>query len=170
MSAVLAETDKAWLAGKPDGAEAWLAKSVVKITAKIRKGGRYLSSPNGCAERVGCRNMTGADLAQLKTRLKAQARYRWRRMEAAIAAHDREAYPWHPGWRAAITKELRDLSDPILVALRNHPLRCARPSQRARLRARMDRRDRHARQTATATKANTVQRPNNLLMMRWSRS
>jgi hypothetical protein len=116
------------------------------------------------------RRMNDVDRARLKTRLKAPARYRWPQMEAALAAHDREAYGWHAAWRAAITKELRDLSDPILVALRNHPLRCARPSQRARLRARMDRRDRHARQTATATKANTVQRPNNLLMMRWSRS
>jgi hypothetical protein len=89
--------------------------------------------------------MSKADLAQLKTRLKAQARYRWRRMEAALAAHDREAYAWHAAWRAAITKELRDLSDPILVALHNHPLRCASPS-RPRLRARMDGRDPRARQ------------------------
>jgi hypothetical protein len=29
-------------------------------------------------------DMSKADLAQLKTRLKAQARYRWRRMEAAL--------------------------------------------------------------------------------------
>ena len=90
--------------------------------------------------------MSNTNRVQLKARLKAQARYRWRRMEAALAAHDREAYAWHAAWRAAITKELRDLSDPILVALHNHPLRCARPSQRARLRARMDRGDRHARQ------------------------
>jgi hypothetical protein len=90
--------------------------------------------------------MSKAGLAQLKTRLKAQARYRWRRMEAALAAHDREAYAWHAAWRAAITKELRDLSDPILVALHNHPLRCASPSRRPRLRARMDGRDPRARQ------------------------
>ena len=57
--------------------------------------------------------MTDVDLARLKTRLKAQARYRRRRMEAALATRDREAYAWHTAWRAAITKELRDLSDPI---------------------------------------------------------
>jgi hypothetical protein len=115
---------------------------------KSRRGSARAS--NTCdsplASSADATDMSKADLAQLKTRLKAQARYRWRRMEAALAAHDREAYAWHAAWRAAITKELRDLSDPILVALHNHPLRCARPSQRTRLRARMDRGDRHARQ------------------------
>jgi hypothetical protein len=47
--------------------------------------------------------MSNADRAQLKARLR-QAAYRWARMEAALAAHDREAYAWHAAWRAAITK------------------------------------------------------------------
>ena len=51
--------------------------------------------------------MNDVDRARLKTRLKAPAQYRWPQMEAALAAHDREAYAWHAAWRAAITKELK---------------------------------------------------------------
>jgi hypothetical protein len=69
--------------------------------------------------------MTGSDRSQLKSRLKAQARYRWRRMEAAIVAHDAEAYRWHQSWRSAITRELAELNDPIRAALGDHPSACA---------------------------------------------
>jgi hypothetical protein len=66
--------------------------------------------------------MTAADRARLVVHLKAQARYRWRRMEAALAAGDRTTYEWHQAWRSAITKELGELTDPIFAALQSHPL------------------------------------------------
>ena len=70
----------------------------------------------------GAVGMNITDRSQLKSRLKAQARYRWRRMEAALAAGDRTTYERHASWRSAIGKELRELTDPILIALQNHPL------------------------------------------------
>jgi hypothetical protein len=63
-----------------------------------------------------------ADRERLKSRLKRQAAYRWRMMRKAEAAGNIEAYRWHASWRSAICKELRDLTDPIVIALHNHPL------------------------------------------------
>jgi hypothetical protein len=66
--------------------------------------------------------MTTTDRSQLVARLKAQAAYRWRQMRKAEAAGNRTTYEQHASWRSAICKELRDLTDPIVIALHNHPL------------------------------------------------
>jgi hypothetical protein len=81
--------------------------------------GPYVKRIN--ADHVVATAMTPADRLRLQSSRKAQARYRWRQMDRAIAAHDREAYERHAAWRSAICRELRDLDDPVLVALRNHP-------------------------------------------------
>lgn len=51
-SAILSETPKAWLVEKPDGGQAWLAKSVVTNNGKDRRGRAYFSVPAWLAKKI----------------------------------------------------------------------------------------------------------------------
>jgi hypothetical protein len=53
VSEVLAETDLAWLVEKPDGSEAWLAKSVVQCHGEDFRGRAILVVPKWLSKKVG---------------------------------------------------------------------------------------------------------------------
>jgi hypothetical protein len=53
VSEILNETDKAWLVEKPDGSEAWLAKSVVEHHGEDHCGRAILVIPKWLGRKIG---------------------------------------------------------------------------------------------------------------------
>ena len=53
VSGILNETDKAWLVEKPDGSEAWLAKSVVTNHGEDPQGRAILVLPKWLCRKIG---------------------------------------------------------------------------------------------------------------------
>jgi hypothetical protein len=53
VGAILGETDKAWLVEKPDGSEAWLAKSVVQNQRGDPQGRAILVLPKWLCRKIG---------------------------------------------------------------------------------------------------------------------